>query len=187
MFTVSAVFIATFKIGDNIHFNLKTLRLLYDACEEDWTRKPFLMKPIIITIVSIAEAMLCDFIGRIQSREWVSTLPRDTVKAIREKKYGDLSTLIAGAKKFDLFEASDPFYERLDDLRKLRNRVHIQNEKDHFERDEVQAFNEDRLLMAERALEFIAKTLSNSHPRGESTRGFLRPFEFPWHPHYEDV
>jgi hypothetical protein len=140
---------------------------------------------MIVTIVSIAEAMLYDFIARIQSREWVSTLPSETIADIKSKTYGQLTRLIDGARKHALFEADSEFYQSLDDLRKLRNRVHIQNEKDHFERNEATAYSAERLQVAERALELIAKTLADKHPRGPSTRGFVKDFEFPWEEHYK--
>jgi hypothetical protein len=68
-------------------------------------------------LVSVAEAMVYDFISRIQSREYVRTLPLETVAALREKDFSKLAGLIDGAKKFDLFKADDLFYEQLNELR----------------------------------------------------------------------
>lgn len=109
----------------------------------------------------------------------------ETVAALREKDFSKLASLIDGAKKFDLFKANDDFYEQLNELRKLRNRVHIQNEKRHFERKEAVAFNALRQREAETALEYIAKFLAAEHPRGPSTQGFVTDLNLPWNEHWD--
>lgn len=74
---IDSGFIGDFKLGDNICFNLGILKTLY-ALREAGTRqeKLHLQKPIILLNVSIIEAVLCDFHGRIQSftKEGVSNL-----------------------------------------------------------------------------------------------------------------
>jgi hypothetical protein len=183
MFIVSSCFIADFAIGDNINRNLDTLRLFYTLGAEDSSKWPLLRKPIIVILVSVAEALLYDFISRIQSKENVATLPPETVTALREKDFSKLANLIDGARKFDLFKADDDFYKQLDELRKLRNRVHIQNEREHFQRKEAVAFNALRQREAEKALEYIAKFLAAEHPREASTHGFVTDLKLPWSEH----
>jgi hypothetical protein len=185
MFIVSSSFIASFAVGDNINLNLETLRLFYTLSAEDSSKGPLLRKPITVILVSIAEAMVYDFISRIQSREYVTTVSPETVAALRKKDFLKLTNLIKGAKKFDLFKANDDFYEQLDELRKLRNRVHIQNERRHFERKEDVAFNVTRQRQAEVALEYIAKFLAAEHPRGTTTHGYVADFSFPWDEHWD--
>lgn len=180
MFSVSSCFIQTFKIGDNINHNLKIVRTLYELSEGDHSVRVILRKPIIVTLVSVAEAMLYDFISRIQSAERIATLPANTVYALRDKKYKELTTLISGARKHDLFNTGDEFYDQLDELRKLRNRVHIQNEKNHFERDEPHAFSAQRQRDAESVVEYVAKFLSINHPRATGLHGYVNDLEFPW-------
>jgi hypothetical protein len=185
VFTVSSRFVRVFKIGDNINHNLETLRLLYALCDEDRAKRVLLRKPIIIILVSAAEAMLYDFLLRISSKEHMSTLSPETVGTLRTKQYSRLTHFVAVARAHDLFDADDEFYDQLDELRKLRNRVHIQNEKNHFERDERAAFREDRQREAERVLEYIAKHLSLKHPRSSTTHGYVADFEFPWEEHWD--
>jgi hypothetical protein len=183
MFTVSSDFIATFKIGDNINYNLGTLRVLYRCFEvSPPVDRTYLCKPITIALVSITEAMLYDFIERVKGPERVDTLPRDIIDGIKAKTYKKLDHYIASARKHDLFDADDGFYARLDELRKLRNRIHIQNEKKHFERNEGDAFSVTRKARAEEVLEYVCKYLSYKHTR--SARGYVATFEFPWTPHY---
>ena len=129
--------------------------------------------------------MLYDFMLRIQSSEPVSTLSTETVAALKAKDYSKLTNLVNGAKTHDLFSADDAFYEQLDELRKLRNRVHIQNEKNHFERDDARAFSVSRQRSAESALEYIAKFLAQKHPRKLTMQGFVADFELPWDEHWD--
>ncbi len=180
MFSVSSCFIADFKIGDNINYNLKTLRVLYEIGGENAERRKHLPKPITITLVSIVEAMLYDFIRRVQSRESVPTLPKATLQALKAKVYSKLTNLVAGAKTHDLFQADAEFYDQIEELRQLRNRVHIQNERNHFERDESRAFSAARQYRAEEVLEYIAKFLAANHPRKASLHGYVRDLQFPW-------
>jgi hypothetical protein len=193
MFTVPSCFIANFKIGDNINHNLEILRLLYQLPEDDVNRKQLLCKPIIVTLVSIMEAMLYDFLWRIgESPERTTTLPVETIEAIREKNCLNKTThLVGAAKKHNLFETDEKFYEQISKLITLRNRIHIQNERRHFERDEPEAFNPMRQRIAEESLEYIAKLLAKKHPRGNgSTHGHVKHFEFLWgecHPAVECI
>ncbi len=184
MFTVSSCFIANFKIGDNINYNLATLRCLYSVTRNDPLADHALRKPTIVTLVSVAEAILYDFVRRIQSREHVATLSKAVVTKIKTKKYPELSHLIAAARKHDLFEADERFYEQLDKLRELRNRVHIQNEKRHFEANESDAFTKKRLRAAEEAVEYISKYLAGRHARDISLHSYVADFKFPWNEHY---
>ena len=185
MFIVSSCFIRRFKIGDNINHNLETLRLLYALSDEDSKKRVPLRKPIILILVSVAEAMLYDFLVRIQSSEHMATLPAETVEVLQTKKYSQLNHFIAIARSHDLLSAGDELYDQLDKLRKLRNRIHIQNEKNHFEQDERVAFRFQRQREAESVLENIAKSLALYHPRKTTTHGFVADFEFPWDEHWD--
>ena len=75
-------FVWNFKHGDNIMYNFKILHSLYRAYEtvDD---KQLLNKPITIQIVSIVEAILIDFLTRID--EATNHLPggvdRETLKS----------------------------------------------------------------------------------------------------------
>ena len=73
------------------------------------------------------------------------------------------------------------FYSQLDELRKLGNRVHIQNIWNHLPRNEYDAFNEDMKLEAERALE---KTLRLMAEKYERKHDFVAEFKLPWDAHH---
>lgn len=188
MFKIKSNFICLFKIGDNINHNLKVLALLYktESSLPDET-KTLLYKPIIITVASICEAILYDFHVRIKhnTKEGVKNLASNIIDRIRTKNIDEFEKYIASAKKNELFEKNDStFYDELDDLRKLRNRVHIQNRKRHFEPDESTAFNRKRKIMSEKILERILKQMVDKYSRPNSVTGYVDDFEIPWEEHF---
>jgi hypothetical protein len=188
MLTVSSCFIRNFKLGDNINHNLSVLALLYHYYNgADENGKRLLCKPIIILLVSIIEAVLHDFHSRIRilTYEGVANLPSEIILYVRSKTMKDeLEKYIASARKHDLFASKDAaFYDLLDELRRLRNRVHIQN-INNFEPDDFNAFNNVRKAKAEQALEKTMKTLAANHPRPSHTQGYVSDFRLPFDAHY---
>lgn len=188
MFTVNSGFIGDFKLGDNINHNLEILEYLYarmaDPADHDsWV----LRKPAVIIIGSICEAILHDLHMRINvfTREGVTGMATSVLSHVRGKKLDKFEKYIASAKKHKLLgPSSDAIYNDLEELRKLRNRVHIQNEKGHFEPDDGRAFNSRRQESAEKALEKLIKTVAINHPRPAHAAGHVQDFNLPWHEHY---
>ena len=186
MVEINSSFIGKFKVGDNINHNLKILKALYDFRESDRENGDLLLKPITITIISIIEAVLYDFHlkPRIFSREGIVGLPKAIQDYILSKTMDKLEHYIASAKKHDLFDLADTdFYEALEELRKLRNRVHIQNEKGHFEADESEAFCNERKEQAEMVLEKVLRVMAAKHGRG-ARFNHVENFILPWNPHF---
>lgn len=177
-----------FKLGDNINHNLRVLSLLYDyqsKCKAD--KKVLLCKPIIIILVSICEAVLYDLHMRLRTytSEGVRNIAQNVIDYIRAKKIDEFGKYIASAQKHDFFDAEDStFYEVLGSLRKLRNRIHIQNSKKHFELDEEEAFNHNRQIKAEKALEKVLKIMSAKYSRNEALTDYVADFELPWNEHF---
>jgi hypothetical protein len=187
MFDVPSNFIGTFKIGDNINHNLNILGLLYrfyDTATPDDRRR--LCKPITVTIVSIIEACLYDFHKRARTNIWegIAGLATSAVDYIRHRQIDQFDQCIESAKRHKLFGADTQFYDELDTLRKLRNRIHIQNRWNDLEADEWNAFTQQRKALAEKALEKVMKTLSTNHPRPEHIRGHVANFQCPWPEHF---
>jgi hypothetical protein len=187
VFEISSNFIGDFKLGDNINYNLRLLHLLYEYFDNaDGDERRFLCKPIILTLVSINEAVLYDLHTRVQAftREGVKGLTDTIVAYIRGRQLDKFKQYIDSARKHDLFDAADTaFYERLDDLRRLRNRVHIQNTDNDFEPDERDAFNERRKELAEKALEKTLRTMAGKYPRGPAFN-HAADFQLPWQAHF---
>lgn len=188
MFTVSSAFIGNFKLGDNINHNLKILAYLYrcQANRED-TDAWLLRKPITVTMGSICEAILYDLHLRMKTYtgEGVQGVASTVLEYVRGKKIDRFEHYISSAKKHALLgDKSDSIYEELDQLRKLRNRIHIQNEKNYFEPDEPQAFSSGRQTCSEKAIEKLLKRMAAKHPRPDDVTGFVNDFRLPWNEHF---
>lgn len=180
------MFVWTFKIGDNILYNLDVIfKLVKDHNRKDGHSYT---KPISILCVSVIEAVLVDFLERLD--QGTSHFP-DKLNAVRvevknelekEKKY-DLSVfngqayknkklrnfgykeLIEFYKKFRLIGLKDSNYQILQRLGHFRNRVHIRNYFENFERDEVRVFSEARTQETINIMEEILRYFSEKYAR----------------------
>jgi hypothetical protein len=188
VFTISASFIGNFKLGDNVNHNLKILAYLYGRLGDPNDREAWLLrKPVIILIGSICEAILHDLHMRMSSftREGVAGIASSVLAHVRGRKIDKLEKYIASAKKHELLgPPTESIYAELEQLRKLRNRIHIQNEKGHFESNDSQAFNSTRQVSAEKALEKLLKVIATNHPRPSHASGHVEDFNLPWAEHY---
>jgi hypothetical protein len=191
MFTVSGGFIGMFKLGDNIQYNLEILKYLY---REQTSASPsdahLLRKPIIVLLGSVCEAVLYDLHLRMRTYtiEGVSGIAYSVLAYVRGKRIDKFEHYISSTKKHSLLgPKNDGIYDDLEELRKLRNRIHIQNEKRHFEPDESDAFSKKRQDVAEQASEKLLKHVSANHPRPATTQGYVKDFELPWGEHYSKI
>ena len=187
-FEVPSDFIGGFKIGDNICHNLSVLSALYESYHNgDDKKKRLLCKPIVLTIVSVLEAILHDFFCvRVATHtiEGVPGFDEETLAEIRDKKLDELNLYIDQAGKHDVLKLDDRnLYKPLHELRKLRNRVHIQNMLAYEPIDEYDAFTPQEKIVAERALENVVKVMHCEYPRKDRLQG-CNDFSFPWDPHY---
>ncbi|TAM89293.1 hypothetical protein EPN42_07880 [bacterium] len=191
MFVTRNNFIADFKLSDNISYNFAILKLLYEAYDgdENSETRRYLRKPITVTLVSIIEAILHDFHIRARTftREGIAKIPHEVISYIRGKQIEDFEKYIASARKHDLFETQGhSLYNALDELRKLRNRVHIQNKHNELEPDEFDAFSPRRMVLAEHVLEYVCKCFAQKHPRPPHVNQYLRDFKCPWDEHFTE-
>ncbi len=187
MFKVNSGFIGEFKTGDNINYNLKCLKALYAAqSAASPSEAQLFCKPITITLVSIIEALLHDLFFRIKSHtsEGVQNIATQVLDDVRGKTLDQLQTYIASAKKHDLLDASgSDLYQKLDELRQVRNRVHIQNVKKQLDPDEGRVFTMKRQKSTEEILERVLKHVSDNYKRPEHVHGYVDEFELPWEEH----
>ena len=183
MFTVSARFIGNFKLGDNINHNLSILAYLYQRQSDENDKSSWLLrKPIIIIIGSIYEAILYDLHLRMKTYtvEGVREAASSVLSYARGKRIDKFKLYITSAMKHLLLGSqSESIYNDLEELRKLRNWVHIQNEKNHFKPNDSQAYSNDRQVSAERALEKLTKIISTNHPRPSHASYHAYDFQFP--------
>jgi hypothetical protein len=187
MVTIESKLIGDFKIGDNINYNLEVLALLYDRFNSgNQQQRRLLCKPIIVLLASIVEAVLYDFHKRVKlfTIEGVQNLAAEAINHIRAAKIDDFAKYIDSAKKQKLFgEANIAFYERMHDVRRLRNRIHIQNEKNDHPRDERDVFTADKKVLAEQVLEKTLRVLASDFARDKD---HVAAFRLPWNAHYPE-
>jgi hypothetical protein len=186
MQTFNSDFIADFKLGDNIVYNLKVLSVLYDAMNQAGASKKYLFyKPITLLNVSIFEALMHDFIFRMKhfTVEGVAGIAEATLMHFRIKKLDKLELFIKHFEKNGILNDKEfEIYKKLDELRKLRNRIHIQNDKHELERDDRKAFNKERMKNSEMCLESVVDTLSKKHSRAIGSH--VNDFELPFASHF---
>ncbi len=190
-FSVPGNFFGQFKTGDNIVYNLSVLRVLYTLYNQsDDEEKALIIKPIIILLVAIIEAILHDFHSRMRvfTIEGVEGLVDGVLDYVRGKRIDELEKYIASARMHDFFDASNTrLYDMLDELRKIRNRVHIQNVKGYKPVDEVNVFTEDAKIKAEKCLEKVTKVMSEKYYRGGELGRYVQDLEFPWDEHFPNI
>ena len=186
MITISSNFIGYFKLGDNICYNLECIRLLKNTHNSDKATNRSLIKPLVIFIASVAEAVLCDFYNRLRgfTSEGVDSVSDEVLAEVRAKHIDEFAKYIDHAKKRKMLRGDETLYDDLHELRKLRNRVHIQNSKSHFEPDDSKAFTSARLLKAEKTLEQLLRIFEEDHCRkNKNAADCVAPFELPWKSH----
>jgi hypothetical protein len=191
MFTVNSGFMGNFKLGDNINYNLNVLELLYRTQRNTRNQDAaMLCKPIIIIIASVCEAVLSDLHFRIKwyTVEGVQNIAGNVADYVRDKHIDEFEKFIASAKKHNMLE-DDSFgiYNDLEELRKLRNRVHIQNKKGYFEPDERNAFTVMRQQQSEKCLERLIKIVSRKYARASVMQGYVGNFKLPWDEHFPEA
>ncbi|HMP67238.1 MAG TPA: hypothetical protein PKA60_00610 [Candidatus Paceibacterota bacterium] len=180
-------FFCKFKTHDNIQFNLEILRNLYWISSKLKDRKKkLLFKPVFLITTSIIEAILHDFYLRIYSNvyEGVKNLENHILEEIRSKKIDEFAKYISVAKKYDFFELKETnFYEALEHLRKIRNRIHIQNSKQYKPKNENIIYDDQLIVLSEKCLEKIIKVMYQKYNRTESLHRYQKELSLPWLPH----
>ncbi len=189
MFTVKSNFIGSYKVGDNINHNTKILIYLYRQYDRASTNeKRYLCKPIIIFISSIIEAVLHDFYYRVNkfTIEGVRNIATDIINEIRGKEINAFQKYLDNSRKHNIFSAPDErFYDLLERVKKLRDRIHIQNTKQYEPLDEYEAFTEDEKRITEMACEAVLKTMFHRYKRGDID--YVKDFILPWEEHIKQT
>ncbi len=184
-YIITPTFIDSFKIGDNINYNILILNKLYETYSLNPIENKILLKPIIVTNATITEAILYDFIhNRVQHANFTEKILLH-VPEIFSVKLSKFNHYITQSRKHNLFDGNDNFYNALEILAKKRNRLHIQNEKFEVPRDEIEVFDERTKILSEKILEKICNVLSKKYPRRSEYVGYVADFIFPWNRHFE--
>jgi hypothetical protein len=189
-------FIWNFKLGDNIAYNFKILFLLYkNKDNSNKEEKKLYNKLVCVILVSIIEAILVDLLKRIDHAttdipiclldEHINSIKQNISK---DKKIKEIKDAITGAayrynvmKKYDfneivkycrkynlLFSENEKIYDYFDKFAWLRNRIHIENYYSNFEEDEANVFTESRLVIMEKAAEYVLRVMADNYSRNLS-------------------
>jgi hypothetical protein len=180
-----------FKVGDNIKHNVQEIFFLYKIKENNCSNikeKQFLNKHISLTLVCIIEAILYDFVVRLDGATNQFPFLIDNKKRKDIKKYIDeqkvqfehkelkvkylrvknysLSQILRLLKEFELLEQKDsPIYNTLETATYFRNRIHIYNWFNNFEKDERYVFTDKRLEILENLVVYILITMEAKYSR----------------------
>ena len=180
------LFIWEFKIGDNILYNIN---VLYGLIEDYNNQNKVYGKPISLISASIVEAIMIDFIYRLYSG--TSHFPeslRDKEGEIKSKltgettkrKYVDLngqeheysalknfnfSPMIRIYKELKLLGDNEVIYKSLTKMAYFRNRIHINNYFNNFEKNENKTFSKDRVQTTLNILFWVINYFKENYKR----------------------
>lgn len=172
-------FVGDFKVGDNLVFNAQMLCALMVANE----RGAF-NKLIVIQIGSIVEAALAQIIYRAQhyNREGVPNLSEDYRTEIERKTIENFSVIVDVLKKYSALDPlGEDIYTDLHNLRKYRNKIHIQEdiEIEDVSRDDVIAFSDEIRNWALDLNVGVLTFLSEHLPRPKHLHNYVNPLLVP--------
>ncbi|MER8929776.1 hypothetical protein NKI34_29555 [Mesorhizobium sp. M0700] len=166
--TITCGFIGDFKVGDNLVRNAEALCRLSEANKDG-----VFNKLMVIQAGSITEAALDQIIYRAQNfnREGVPNISEADRKAIEATMVERFNNIIQAMQKYKVIDGmGGGIYDDLHQLRRYRNRVHIQLDTDPKDspRDEDGAFSAKivgwSLDLCIRVLNFLAANFER--PKG---------------------
>lgn len=165
---------------DNVNYNFEIITTLFNLKSKHSISD--LNKPITLLLASIIECILYDFVRRVTEHrhELIPGLDEKIIDDTREKICDQFEPLIAHVRKHNLLVSEPSFYEDLDYIRKLRNRIHIQNRQNQLDKDESKIWTNRNVLMASKSLEKICDVLCNSYPRPKRELISIDDFPRPW-------
>lgn len=182
-------FFWNFKRMDNVNYNFEMLNMLIQAgnLKELEENRKYLYKPIFITIVSIIECILYDFLLKIQEHRY------EKIPSLTERDIESISNLDIPNKLFNFIEIceknellgkkDDCIYEDCKNLAKIRNRVHIQNAKQDDPLDEFKLWKPSLIDCAGNSLKKICEIMYKQYPRPDyfhQTPDRPHIFPTPW-------
>lgn len=181
---INTLFVGNLKLGDNIRFNMESVESLYISLT---LSEPKNIKPIAIANISVTEALMIDFVRRIKRHTseftYLSDKKRGAIRKLKsDSKCWNFKQSIRKFRHYRLLGNSDNFYDCVDFLRLIRNKVHIQNT--FYKRDEHQAWTTDVLRLSELCTEYTLRYLSEDYPR-PLQEDYVGGIRIPWHPNYK--
>lgn len=173
-----------FKRMDNVNYNFEVIEILYQAKKANNNDLKF-NKPIIVLMMGIIECTLYDFLIRINQyrTDPFPNMPQAVVAYLRKTRETDeLKYMLPKIKSQNLLQAlpTETLYDDLERLRKVRNRVHIQNRYNMQPLDEGRVFTNAELQCAQDCLIKVYDTFCNVYPRWRNQPIPIADFPTPW-------
>lgn len=161
---INCTFVGAFKVGDNLRYNCDILCALVNANDET-----LLGKMIVLQAGAILEAALTQIIYRAQNynREGVPNIEEVDRRRIAESKIDKFAVAIDVLKKYAVLNGlGEGVYDELHQLRRYRNKIHIQEDVKvaGAPRDEGAIFTPDltssALDLNRRVLQYLSEALA---------------------------
>ncbi len=168
--TYAQAFFWDYKRCDNTEYNFNILQKQISFISD---QDKLLIKPSLITISSIIECALYDFLCRIKQHT-IETIPnfdkhhaKQKIKEI-ENLPDMLNNLNDIFRKHHLLGKNASIYQNINQIRELRNRAHIQNTKysKPLREDNDKLWTIDNLKLCYDAMKQVYSYLAKNHPRG---------------------
>lgn len=181
-------FFGNYLLGDNVNENLDALTLIWEKQTEHHHAQQEhmrLRKPIVVLCGTIAEAILYDFFDRIRVfvREGVEGIVEELAEHFRSMTNDNFQFFIDQCRKHQLFgDGCDEFYNHMDKVAELRNRIHIQNVKQFRPLREREAFTPALQQLSEKTLEDLIRRMNKNYTRDQNDN--VGGFTLPWDSHF---
>lgn len=176
---ITCNFIGDFEVADNLVRNANALSRLSETND-----KGVFNKLMAIQAGSITEAALEQIIYRAQNfnREGVPNISEDDRKKIESTTIERFNNIIQAMQKYKILDGlGDKIYAELEDLRKYRNKVHIQLDVGiaGVSRKENEAFSDKTVAWSLDLCVRVLKYLNEHLPRPKGLEQYAREISIP--------
>lgn len=182
----SAMIFWNFKRMDNVNYNFEIINSLINSACKCTHNKSHHYKPIFILMMSIIECVLYDFLCRVQEHRYEGVnLGEKEILKIQDielpkklKNYTDI------CHSHNLLSSDDnkKIYQDIFKFIEIRNRMHIQNQKNHAPADEYQIWTINLIKSCGDLIKQLFLHLCANLPRPEQFHNSpdLAKFPEPW-------
>lgn len=181
----SKVIFWDYKRRDNVDYNFKIIESMIDSIKD--SSEYCYYKPIFLIISSIIECLLYDFLKKIYEHRYekVPNLDKGDIEALQNIDLPNKLTNFSDiCKKYSLLGRDQEIYDRIQNIAKIRNRIHIQNQKNFRPLDESELWTKDQVKLCGSLLKDIFILMCERYPRPEKTTNHSNPplsnFPEPW-------
>ena len=175
----------SFERKNNVVYNFGIISTLINSVQSSQNKAHF-YKPIFIIMMGIIECVLYDFLCRVQEHRYeevnLSSVEISNIQDIdlpkKLKNYTDI------CNSYDLLsrDGSKDIYKKIEELIEIRNRVHIQNQKQYVPPKEWELWSKDIVIKCGRLIQEILVYLCQNIPRPDSfhSNPDIHNFPTPW-------